>query len=804
MIGNYIKLAFRHLARNKFYALINILGLSVGFVCTIFILLYIDNELSYDKHHEKHERIFRMEFSQDLFSGIARCAKTGPFLGPTMKEECPGVIEAVRFVKVAREFFRYGEKTIWMDDIYLADASVFDVFTHRFLRGTPENVLKQHHAVVLTESLAKKCFGTEDPIGKKLRTRNEGYRIVTAVIEDLPDNSHLKFEALIFLGSSAFGEFPTSLVLDRNLAPVLFTYVLVNERTTISNVIDSIERFLEEYFVKDSEQGESFELMATPLADVHYGSSFGDDLPTGNMSYLYVFGTVAVFLLVIASINYINMATACAGKREKEVGLRKAMGASGDKIIRQFLVESLIISLVAMILSILLAEVFLPFFNQFLGKDLVFPSSENVGLIGLILLISLIVGLASGSYPAFYLSRFMPNKILQQTLKTGGRSGFFRKVLVVIQFSISIIMIIVTLLVFRQFTYMKTKDLGFDKKDVMVVRPIGGESFRASIGAFKEELLRSPLIQRMATSYPVLGAKSLPAFFGVEREGQMKEVRSPQFFVDYDYLGLLGIKIKEGRGFDPNMGADEEQAFVINESAAKHFEWGENALGKKIQFLYEMQNRNGKVIGVVKDFNFLSLHEAVAPLVISLDTVPLEYDVTWLYIKVQPGKDAEAVRFVEQTLKRFGVDDPMDHYFLEDKLEKAYRNEEKLGTTFGFFSIICILISCLGLLGLSSFVTEQRTKEIGIRKVLGAKISNIIYLLSKEFLILVLIANIVAWPIAAYLMSKWLESFAFRIEINLSTFVLAALAAFLIAFLTVAFQAFKAASANPIKALRYE
>jgi putative ABC transport system permease protein len=814
MIGNYIKLAIRHLARNKFYALINILGLSVGFVCAIFILLYVDDELTYDKHHEKHEHIYRLDSVYRIESGTVKTAVCSVPLGVTMKDEYPQISEVVRFLPVGREFFKYNEKDFLEEDFYYTDPTVFNVFTHRFLIGSATDALKLPHAMVMTESLAEKYFGDENPIGKAILNRQGRSLKVVGVIEDLPGNSHLKFDALISMATHAEERGRAhfdSRSADRFAGAHMFTYVLLNSESTINSVIEDFDWFREKYFSgAANDLVDSLYLDATLLAETHFRSGIFNDKPHGNIAFVYMLAILALFLLIISSINYLNMATAWASKRRKEVGLRKVMGAFKGQLIKQFLVESILFSLLAFLFSIVLAELFFPSFKQISGKDLMLLTYSNTNLIALALLMSIIVGLGSGCYPAFYLSRFMPYAVLGHSAASLRRNSFLRNALVVVQFSISITMIIATLVVFKQANYMKNKDLGFDKEDIIVQR-VGarGESIQTSIDVLKQELKRSPFILDTAASTGSLGGDITGVPLLVEVDGRMQEMLMCVLAADYNYLDLMGIEVKEGRTFERDMITDRKHAYIINEATARQAGWRKDAIGKKIQFDTNFDGRldgpsdiDGRVIGIVEDFHIEGLQNEIDPCVILiLDTSMPADSIT---IKTQPGKTAEALRFIEQKTRELNANTPPDYFFLERELAEYYHSEERLVNILGSFSILSILISCMGLLGLSSFVTEQRTKEIGIRRVVGAKISSIIFLLSKDFLILVLIANIVAWPIAAFVMSKWLENFAFRIEIGLSTFVLAALAAFLIAFLTVGFQAFKAASANPIKALRYE
>ena len=656
MLDNYIKLAFRHLVRNKFYAFINILGLSVGFVCTIFILLYIDDELSYDKHHKKYEHIYRLDSVYRIESGPIKMALTSVPLGVTLKDEYPQINEVVRFLPVGREFFKYNEKDFLEEDFYYSDPTVFNIFTHRFLKGSAVDALKVPHTMVMTESLAEKYFGDEDPVGKAILNREGRSVKVVGVIEDLPGNSHLKFDALVSMGTRAEERGRAhfdSRAPDMFAGGHVFTYVLLNKESKINSVIEDFDWFREKYFSgADSKLVNSLYLDATPLEETHFRSNISNDKPHGNIVFVYMLAILALFLLIISSINYLNMATACASKREKEVGIRKVMGAFKGQLIKQFLVESVLFSLLAFLFSTVLAEMFFPLFKQVSGKNLVFFTYSNANLIALALLISIIVGLGSGSYPAFYLSRFMPSRVLGYSTTSLRRSGFLRNVLVVVQFSISIIVIIATLVVFKQSNYMKDKDLGFDKEGIIVQRvSVRGASIQTSIDVLKQELKRSPFILDTAASTGSLDGHIAGVQFLAEVDGKMQEMLVSLLSADYNYLDLMGIEITEGRTFDRDMITDRKHAYIINEATARQAGWGKDIIGKRIQFDSDFDGRldgphdmDGRVIGVVRDFHIEGLQNEIQPCVMSLLDTWMPADS--ISIKIQPGKTAEALRFI--------------------------------------------------------------------------------------------------------------------------------------------------------------
>ncbi len=805
MITNYIKLALRTLARNKLYTIINVLGLSVGFVCAILILLYIDDELSYDKHHEKHERIYRLEAFVTSSNTLLKSPWTPHPLGPTLRDGYPDIADFVRFVPIPIRA-TYGDKVFNEDGIYAVDERVFDVFTHKFLKGTPQNAL-QPGTIVLTQLLAAKYFGSEDPLGKTIRT-NDGYDIsVAAVIEDLPDNSHLKYDALLSMKGLApiFGverfHARDSETFWRGGIPMI-TYVLMHENADIKRVTGNFDWFEKQYYAPVGRLSDSYvELKATALAQTHFRLGLQHDQPTGNILYTYILSTIAVFILLIAAINYMNMATARSAKRAKEIGVRKAMGAHTGQVANQFLVESLAISLLSTIISILSAEAFIPLFNEVSGKDLSLFSSANWEALLLILSVSVLVGLVSGSYPAFRLSRFMPARVLKDGPNAATKSGVFRKILVVVQFALSIVMIIGTLLVSEQLRYLKNKNPGFNRENVMII-PTQNNLDPNSIDAFKTELLRSPLIEKVAKSGGVMGQVTLKQGFMIEEDGELNGVILPNMYIDVDYLDVMGIEIKEGENFARETDGYWFQGFIINEALAEAYGFGEKALGQRMQLVDGAiggTNIKGEVIGVVKDFNFDSLHNPVEPFLFMYGPW-----AGYVNVRIQPGRTAEAVHFIKEARRTMNIDSPMEYFFLDEVLDAYYRYEENLDRVFRYFSLICIFISCLGLLGLSSYVAEQRTKEIGIRKVLGSSVPSLVSLLSMDFIKLVAIANLLAWPIAYSGVTKWLERYPYRLDIDLDPFAIAGVVSPLVALLTVGYQAFRAASANPIESLRYE
>ena len=806
MFKNFLLSTIRNIRKNGFHSVINIIGLSIGILSAIFILLYIQDELSYDKHHENYTRIYRLESDFTINNKHDKFAVTSIPLAPALKIEYPEVEEFVRFAGDEDILLRYEEKEFYEDKLFFTDSSIFNVFTHRFIYGSPEKALTDPNTMVLTESLSKKFFGNENPINKVLKTGDGMNFKITAVIEDVPSNSHLKFSGLFSVNTLAeiysrerFNSFEPGRFW--NINP--YSYILLNENTDISSIHEKFPEFYNKYMAEVGNQiNASFNLMATPLADVHLTSKYEGDEPTGNIIYVYIFGLVAIFILLIASINYMNMATARSFHRAREVGIRKVVGAHRSLLIRQFLGESILMSLLAMIIAIIFVVILLPIFNNLADKNLSFCIGTNPGIFLQAFIISIVIGIISGSYPAFYLSSFMPVKVLKGSIISGRKNGTLRKILVTFQFILSIIMIIGIITVSKQLNYLRNKNLGFDKENILLTQ-VQDTTFRKKIPAFKEELLQNPNITHVSSSTGLPGNVRSIVVMRVEKDNKMQEYALNFVMVDYDYIDLLNMEIIAGRNFDEKMGTDLEEGVIINETAAKKLGWGDEAIGKKIDFGIDLDGsaqRNTKVIGVVKDFNYVSLHNPIEPLGIFLSSRPRYY----LAIKYQPGTTQSVIEYVKDKWDSFGANRTFDYNIFENQMDEMYSAEVKLGKIFLYFTILCIFIALLGLFGLSSFIAEQRTKEIGIRKTFGASVSSIVRLLLKEFTYLVLIAFIIAVPVSYFAIETWLQNFTYSAKIGWMPFIAGGVMAFIIAILTVSYHSFRAASSNPVDAITWE
>lgn len=808
MLKNFLISAFRNLLRNKFYAFLNILGLSIGLAAFIFILLYVRDEISFDKHNVKHDRIYRIESDFNISNRHDLFAIVPVPMGPAMKLEFSEIESFVRISEVGNALFKYGDKEYYEDRFFFADSNIAEVFTINFLQGDPRTALIEPFSMVVSEKIAEKYFGNSNPMGEMIKTGSGNSYKITGVIENQPANSHLRYDALLSVTSLV------ELVGRDNfnsMEPISFwnigvyTYILLNENSSMQSIVDKFPSFYDKYMKPIGDQiNASFEMRYTPLAKTHFAQGLGSEQPTGNMAYVYIFAAVAFFILLLATINYMNMATARSANRAREVGMRKVVGAYRKQIILQFLSESLIMVVMALVIALCVVFILLPDFNQLSGKTLEFSLFTQPVIVGLVLLITILVGVISGSYPSFYLSSFMPLTVLRGTVsKAGRKSGFLRRTLVVIQFFIAIIMIIGTIVVSNQLKFLRNTDLGF-KKDNLIVMTLQDSTFRSKAEAFKNELLLSPDIESVTNCTGVPGEINWIQVCRVEREDEMAEMALILAQTDYEYVKTMGMEIVMGRDFDKNMGTDDTAAVLINETGVKTLGWDDNPIGKKVQWGFDLDGSPGrimKVIGVVKDFHFRSLHNKIEPIVIFIQPEP-----RWLVAaRLKEGREKEALSYIGEKWGSFDPNRPFDYRYVDQILEEQYSGEHKIGIIFNIATIITIFIALLGLLGLSSFVAEQRTKEIGIRKVLGASVGNILKLLYKEFVILILVAFVLAVPVAWWRLDIWLnDSFIYHTSLNWIYFLFAGLIAFVVGMATISFYIVRAATNNPVDAVKWE
>jgi len=798
MLKNYLKIALRNIKRHKGYSFINIIGLAIGMACCILIVNYILYELSYDKYHEKSDQIYRISMDIDFGGKGGKLAASNHPVGQYLAETYPDVINSVKFRRyMYRTLVEYKEKKFFENRIFYTENSVFDVFSFPMVIGNPESALKNPHSVVLTEHIAKKYFGNDYPIGKVIRFDNSVDYTVTGVLEDVLPNSHLRYDILCSF-ESFYARDPAQRQLwikDWNN----YTFLLLREGADPVELEKRFPEMVEKKFGRIIKiAGAKIDYFLMPLTDIHlYSDLEGEISATGGIDYIYAFAAIAFFILLIACINFMNLATARSANRAKEVGMRKVLGANRRKLIFQFLGESLFLSFFAFILALAFSELALPLIRSLSGAEMNLSFMQKPWLVAAAVGFIVFVGILAGSYPATYLASFKPVKVLQGRLKTGLANFHFRSILVVVQFTISIVLIIGTFIIFKQINYMKNEKLGFNEEHVVLLQILDNSMLR-SIETFKVELKRHPGIINVSVSshIPSLGARHnafLPEGFATQESQMMGK-----WSVDEDLIPTLGMEIVQGRNFSLGMGTDMKNSILINETAANQIGW-DNPIGKTISEMKEGLVTK-TVIGVVRDFHISSLQNALEPIL--FEYAPSDY--AYISVRLYPGKIKETLSFLETKWKEFDPTGTFDYEFLDVAFNGQYGSEERLNNIFTYFTMIAIFIACLGLFGLASFTAEQRTKEIGIRKILGATELGIVILLSKEFTKWVGIAMILAWPIAYFVMNRWLQDFAYRTSISAWSFLFSAFVSLVIALITVGFQAVKAARANPVKSLRYE
>ena len=809
MIKNFFITIIRNISRNKFYSAINMAGLSIGLICTILITLFIRDEYSYDKYNTKHERIYRIGSDFDLNGNRDRIATSALPIGTTFKHFFPEVEESVRFISSKKQQVKHKDKSFYEERIAYTDSTLFDIFSYKLIKGDPKKALTKAKSVVLNQTLVQKYFGEEDPIGKIILVDDTYEYTVTGVIEDIPSNSHFKFN--IFYSISTLVERDNEEHFN-SVGPEAFwnfsnyTFILLKENASISNVEKQFPLYYEKYMKDFGDQlNINFKIVFQKLTDIHLKSDLKWDAPTGNIKYIYILFAIAVFILSIAGINYMNMATARSSKRAKEVGMRKVVGAQKESIIRLFLLESLSLTFAALLIALISVELILPLFNLIVDKNLVLTIAQTPDVFLFIIAVAFTLGILSGSYPAFYLSSFQPAPILKGSRNTRSGNKLLRQVLVICQFTISTIMISGTIIVISQLFFLKNKDNGFDKKNILVAE-IRDSSMRVNMNAFKAELKKNSNIQAVATSSNLIGFSSSKTVHLYEDKGEMKEYALNYNVIDFDYIDLMKLKLMQGRKFDAEIKLDSTAAFIVNQSASQKFNWDGKSIGKRLQFgvaIGEYDDvRAGKVIGVISDFHYQTLSMAIEPL--SLFISDRANNKRVIHIKIKQNKQSETLAYIYKTWKTFSPNHSFNHFFLDDRINKRFKTEERLTLIFIIFSIISIVIASMGLFGLSSFMAEQRTKELGVRKVLGASTGNIVYLLTREFFRLIIIANIIAIPIAYWALNIWLQDFPYRIYIHAWIFVLTLFISLIIGLFTVSWQSYKAAEADPAEAIKYE
>ncbi len=805
MFKNDMKMALRTIKHNKGYTLINMTGLAVGIASCLLILLYVKHELSYDRFHENAERIVRIGMRAEFGTNNFIIADGPAPLAETLRTDLPEVVDSTRLFSVRQTYLGYEDKQFKEEDFVYADPNIFDIFTLSLIAGDPETVLAQPGSILITPAIAEKYFGSMDVLGKVLQGEDDQSFKVTGIMQELPDNSHFRFDLM----ASSVGYPPSegSQWIDNGV----FTYVLLAENIPVSQLDAKLPELTKKYveptiqegfgmsFDKFLETGNFFGFHTQPLLDIHLHSQVSNDWETsGNYDTVLIFAAIALLILIVACINFTNLATARASKRANEVGVRKVVGSYRRQLVQQFLTESLFLSALAFSIALVLVRISLPGFNKLMDKEITMAMLGTWYIPPLLIVFAFGVGILAGVYPAFMLAAFRPAAVLKGKIQSSLRGRRLRNGLVVFQFFTTVILFIGTILIFNQLQFMRDKDLGFDKEHIVVVQNahmIGDQQ-----EAFKAELSKNPNI--LGASYSATGPfMSLTAQI-FRKEGQ--DIQTTYTLVnietDHDYLDTLRLEMKDGRFFSRDNTTDTS-AIILNEAAVRAMGLEEPVIGKQMQMLSD-EGQSFTIIGTLKDFHMQSLHEAIRPMVMTLKQP--DRPVSLLSLRISPGKTVDTLAYLEEQWKAFGPVQPVDYVFMDERFERGYETEIRTGNVFSAFAGLAIFIACLGLFGLASFMAEQKTKEIGVRKILGATIPGILALLSKEYVKWLVLANLLAWPLAYYALHKWLQNFAFRTSITVWPFLLAGGAALAVALLTVSYQSIKAALAQPIKSLRYE
>ncbi len=814
MIGNYFKVAFRNLKKHKFYSIINVTGLAIGIACSMLIYLFVSNEMSYDQFHKNGDRVYRIVRHGSLNGTEFHHAVAPAAMAFSMVSELPEVEQAVRFKRNGSYLVRTpdAKESVRENKVIFTDSTFFDLFSFQLIEGDKSSTLTRPNTLAVSKSVADRYFHGQSALNKTLLLDGDKDYEITAVFEDMPSNSHIQFDFLISLSSLEDANNPiwlsnnfyTYFRLQEGVQPEKFNTKL--NAFYESKIEPEIQRFAGVGLKEFKSVGNFVNLEIQRISDIYLTSNFIFDIgPVGNEQTVYLFIAIAIFILGLACINFMNLSTARSATRAKEVGVRKALGSHKPDLIKQFLTESIVISIGALLLGFLLVLMILPAFNLLAERNLSIPATD-ITFMSLILLASIFIGIIAGSYPAFFLSSFKPADTLKGKLAISGGNSLLRSSLVVFQFFVSIVLIIGTIAIQRQLSFIQNKQIGFDKEQVLLIQDT--YMLDDSRAALKEEIDDvSPVISSSYSGFiPVSGYNRNETMFwkkGVS-PGESNSASTQVWLVDHNYINTMGMELLEGRDFDRNLVSDSS-AVILNEEALRKFGFKEN--GERFIQTYAFDKENGKVlpeeydtykvIGVLKDFHFESLKETVAPLALKLGK-----STSVLSVRLATNDYKSVISQVEKKWKKFGSGLPFSYNFMDDQFDKMYKNEARLVTIFAVFATLAIIIGCLGLFALATFMAEQKIKEIGIRKVLGANVTELVLMLTKNFSKLIVVAFVLASPLAYWLLSIWLESYIYRIELGWDLFILAGVIAFVIAWVTVSYQSIRAASSNPVDSLR--
>ncbi|MFO7935338.1 MAG: FtsX-like permease family protein [Bacteroidales bacterium] len=810
LLKNYFLALIRYAVRDKFFFILNLLGLAIGITASILIFIYVRDQLTYDRQNENFERIYRLE--GDFFINEKRdlTAIVQIPLAPTLHDEYPEIEEFARILPQRDLYFEQGEDTFKEDSVMWADSTIFKVFTLPFITGDPETALNEPYTMVMSESMARKYFGTRDVVGKSMKALDGSNYTITGVFRNLPRNVHLRFNGLLSavtieeqIGSERFNDRSAGSFWNVST----YAYVLLAENTTPEMILAKFPDFYDKYMAELGDQIDaSFDLRITPLSDVHFQKDeLTWDLPKGNMNYIVIMGIIGVLLIMIASINYTNLTTARAANRAKEIGIRKVGGADKKVLRSQFLGESLINALFAGILSALLTILALPLFNSLASIQYDWHILLDPVILLFILGISILTGVLSGIYPSTYLASFNPVSVLKGNGSSLKDRGWLRRGLVIAQFLISSVMIIGSIIVALQMRFIQQKDLGFDREQILMLS-LNDTAVVSNVHAFMEEIERHPAVEETALSTTAPGR-----FYGKQvmtaedNQGELQEKAFNSCVVNYEYLDVMGLTLEKGRFYNREFGSDENSSVVVNEALVREMQWGEDALGKQFIIGVNIEGANnpvGEVIGVVRDFNYGSLHNPVQSLVLICRDNP--QFMRTLSVRVNGENMQEVLEWIEEQRNRFNPAYPIQYSYLSDELDTLYEEEKIIFALVISFTILIIFIAALGLLGLSAFMTAKRTRETGIRRVMGASQNQILALFLVQFSKWVILANVIAWPVSYFILKNWLQNFNYRIEFPFWTFVLSLLLSIIVAVITVSWQSLKASRMNPAASIRVE
>jgi putative ABC transport system permease protein len=806
MLRTHLKFFVRVFLKDKFFSLLNILGLALGIAVSIILLLILQHDLNYDKHYANHERIYRLGGHLQATGVDFRGARSSRELGDILKEEFPEVqalTKANNWDHVLVKYERNGEDVAYYEeDVVRTDSMYFQVFNHPFIAGDEKTCLNLLNSVVITKSTAERYFGDEDPINKSLAIANELWK-VTAVIEDLPPNTHLKFDILLS-GLSRTRDWTTEqngqIKSEAFWNPDVYMYLLLPENYNPQDFYNKFPDIFNKYYKSfgDQVQGKYTPILQS-LTDIHFHSDLDSDEPLGNIAYLYAFTAIGAFIMLLACINYMNLSTAKSAKRATEIAMKKTLGSGRASLVLSFLGESIFLSFISLVVAIAIVQIVinLSSFNELIGRQLSSNFLNNPTLLLGSLGIALGIGVLSGLYPAFHLPAIPTLMALKGSYKSRVGGHVLRKILITTQFAISIFVVVCTFFMKDQIDFVRNKDLGFNKDNVLIL-PIQDTLVQNQIGAIKNEFLQNPRIKTATTSYNVMGMGVGGPVMWAEGDGVMKQQAFSMIAVGDDYFKTMGISVVKGREFQPGSNVDVDNIFMCNEAAAKLMGWGDEPVGKRVKWFHG--ETDGKIIGMVKNFNFSSLHNPIEPLLI----VKSRKEGGFLYLQVAGENLPETMAYIKDKWAGFDPNHPFEYFFLDERFNEQYKADETQYRLLSSLSYICIFISLLGLLGLSAFAAAQRTKEIGIRKVHGASIPRIIYLLFKDIMYLVIVAAILVVLPSYYVVNHWMDNFAYQTTLNYTIFFIVAILALLFAFVTVAFHSLKTARTNPVDSLKYE